>query len=95
MSTIIEDDRTEEEKKTHNCLVLGTDKFLSGWGQAKGGLSYAAWACEPKNLWYVEHWVKSRHDMKNVRIVSANYRPPITCAHLHIYVVNESHNALR
>lgn len=95
MSTIIEDDRTEEEKLTHSCIVLGTDRFLSGWGYAKNGLSYAGWACQDKDLWKVERWVKARSDMKRVRIVGNNYRPSNYCAHLHIYVVNENHNALR
>ena len=47
---IIKDDRTEEEKRSHAILVIGTDKFMSGWGLAKGGLSYAAWACKKDDV---------------------------------------------
>jgi hypothetical protein len=35
MSAVIEDDRTPEQKQTHRVLVLGTDSFMSGWGQAR------------------------------------------------------------
>ena len=40
------DDRTPDEIKTHIWIVAGTDSFLSGWGEAKGGVSYAGWACK-------------------------------------------------
>jgi len=85
---IRKDDRTEEQKKTHTCLVVGTDSFLSGWGEARGGASYAAWACKPKNFQSVWRWVKNRSDMKRVRQTQDPYYPS-GCAHLHIYVVND------
>jgi len=91
---IIQDDRTAEEKKSHNWLVIGTDKFLSGWGEAKDGKSIAAWACTFERLDAVEKWVKSRSDMLRVRISNdKNYRPK-TAKHFHIYVVHEDHPAL-
>ena len=93
------DDRTEEQKKTHTRLVIGTDRCLSGWGQAKGGTSVAAWACEPHNRAKVLRWVSSRSDMLRVREVSdlhknGKYRPK-GAAHYHIYVVEEGHPALK
>lgn len=65
----LQDDRTEEQRKTHTWLVVMTDKFLSGWGKAKKGPSYAAWACVHNDLDSVESWVRSRTDAQRVRIV--------------------------
>lgn len=90
----IEDDRTEEQKKTHYCLIGGTDSFLSGWGGAEGGVSYAFWACESQNRPQVEKWVRSRTEMKRFRIVGSDYRPK-GVGHCHIYVVTDGHNALK
>lgn len=97
---IIKDDRTPEQRKTHAYLVVGTDSFLSGWGGAEGGASYAAWACEDKHVEKVEAWVRARDEMKRVRVVCEDeekpYRPnPDICAHLHIYVVEADHVSLR
>ena len=39
-----EDDRTPDQKRTHNLIVLMTDRCLSGWGKATGGPRYAGWA---------------------------------------------------
>jgi hypothetical protein len=94
MSIIITDDRTEEEKSTYPFIVIGTDRFLSGWGLAKGGLSYAGWACQDKDLGRVERWVRNRSDMRRVRVVGKDYRPSNPCVHLHIYVAREGHPSL-
>ena len=89
------DDRTKEQKTTHNALVVGTDRFLSGWGEARDGFSYAAWACRTGDVDKVFNWVKNRSDMDRVRLVYDPYYPnPNLCAHLHIYVVNEGHPSL-
>jgi hypothetical protein len=80
------DDRTEEEKSTHLVLWGGTDSFLSGWGGAEGGSSYAFWACRPEDSLACERWVRSRGDMKRVREVTTDYRPPSAPGHCHIYV---------
>lgn len=81
-----QDDRTEEQKKTHPILVVGTDRFMSGWGGAAGGASFAAWACRPEDERRCLDWVESRGDMTRVRTTIDPYRPK--CAHLHIYVFN-------
>ena len=96
---IIEDDRTKEQKKTHPCLVIGTDSFLSGWGMAEGGVSIAAWACRPEQRGQVLRWVSHRGDMKRVRESyddgnGSRYRPKGK-GHCHIYFVNNDHPALR
>lgn len=90
----IQDGRTPEEKKTYSIIVAGTDRFMSGWGEAKGGVSYAGWACKYKDLDKVERWVHNRSDMKRVRIVGNDWRPR-GIGHTHIYVVHKNHNALK
>lgn len=80
-----QDDRTPEQKTTHLYAVAGTDKFLSGWGKARGGTSVAAWACTLEDLPYVEKWVEGRRDMNRVRTVTLrDWRP--RAAHVHVYV---------
>jgi len=82
------DDRTEEQQKTHRWGVVGRDRFLSGWGGARGGYSRAAWACGPdENLDQLYDRIKARGDMQYVNIVDlSSYRPPRGTAHFHIYV---------
>lgn len=85
--TVIQDDRTPAQRLTHTLLVVGTDKGMSGWGKAEGGVSLAAWACRPEHVNAVESTVEQRGDMSRVRVVVADeYRPSPRCAHLHIYV---------
>lgn len=89
------DDRTEPQKETHPIIVAGTDSFMSFWGQAAGGLSYAGWACRHEDLVSVERWVRSRTDMKRVRVVGSDWKPKGSrIKHVHIYVVKEDHPAL-
>ena len=95
---IINDRRTEAEKLSHRFLVIGTDRFLSGWGEAKNRTSYAAWACTPETYRTVLDWVESRTDMLRVRWVyeppgALRYRPR-SHVHLSIYVVNPGHPSL-
>ena len=81
-----QDDRTEEQRKTHLYAVAGTDSFLSGRGRAKGGPSVAAWACRIEDLSRVESWVARRGDMRRVRVVTLkDWRP--RAAHVHVYAV--------
>ena len=81
----IVDDRTEAQKKTHSTIVVGTDSFMSGWGEAKGGLSYAGWACKESEVNACESMVRNRNEMKRVRIVGNDYKPSCQ-GHCHIYV---------
>lgn len=90
-----EDDRTPEQKKTHTILITATDKFLSGWGGASGGAFKCAWACKPSQDWgKVFEWAKNRPDMKYVDIKFNNKWYP-QAAHVHIYVVDDTHPALK
>jgi len=92
---IIKDERTVEQKQTHNYAVVAKDKFMSGWGEAENGASRCAWAVAPDvNIDRVERWVRSRPEMRYVNVVDLNtYRPPRGTAHFHIYVANTDHPA--
>ena len=89
----MQDDRTAEQMQTHTWLVIGTDKFMSGWGRAQGGKSIAAWACLPEHRHMVLDWVEGRSDMLRVRETTDPYRPR-GAGHCHIYVVEDGHPAL-
>jgi len=96
MATIIQDDRTPEQKETHRFAVVGTDSFMSGWGEATGGASYAGWACANREeLDRTFEWVSNRSDMKRVRIVNLNDYKARNAKHFHIYVVRNPMEALR
>lgn len=60
---------------------------MSGWGAAKGGASFAAWATDYEHLDETERWVNDRNDMKRVRIVKISDWHP-HAAHTHLYVFN-------
>lgn len=91
----MQDDRTPEQVKTHPILVIGTDSFMSGWGKASDGPSYAAWAATLEDWPRVFKWVEGRSEMKRVRVVAGDYRPSARGGHCHIYVVDEDHPATR
>jgi len=82
---IYQDERTDEQKLTHRFAVIGTDAFMSGWGGAEGGVSYAGWAFQEKDYAQCLSAVASRRDMRRGRVVDlSTYRPK--AAHTHIYV---------
>lgn len=97
MSYITQDDRTPEQKQTHQWGIVAHDKCLSGWGGASGGASRCAWACDPSvNTDRVFNWVKSRREMRYVNLVDlSTYRCPRGTAHFHIYVCGPDHIAAR
>ena len=85
------DRRAPEQREKLTYLVVGTDPFMSGWGECKHGSSYAAWACSEQDWNDCECWVERRGDLNRVRRVfdppSAPYSPNSThCGHLSIYV---------
>lgn len=94
---VVKDDRTDAQRKELTILIVGTDSFMSGWGEARGGKSVAAWACSHEHADRVEQWVRSRSDMRRVRRVydsPRRYRPRGNVKHFHVYVVSENHPAL-
>lgn len=98
MNSIINDDRTEEQKKTHFLAVVARDDGMSGWGQAKNGASRAAWAFDHTkvNSDRVFNWVKSRREMKFVNVVDLRtYRAPKGTMHFQIYVAEPNSTAAR
>ena len=92
---IIEDDRSEAQKQSHTWLVIGTDKWLSGWGKAEGGKSFAVWACEPRHFRAVTKWAEERGALSRIRWRkrSAPYKPSGR-GHTPIYVVEPGHPAI-
>lgn len=89
------DDRTPMQVESHPCLVVATDRHMSGWGHAEGGSSYAAWACRVQDEDLVLRWLHSRGDMVRIRTAGSDYLANSRyCVHLHIYVVDENHRAL-
>lgn len=76
----LQDDRTDAHRDPQSpeflpYIVVGTDSFLSGWGQARGGASFAGWACTDADLNACLAMVERRPEMKRVRIVGHDYRP--------------------
>lgn len=93
---IWKDDRTEEQRRALTVLVGGKDTYLSGWGRAEGGDSWALWACRPEDEEAVRRWVQSRGDIPRVtQHEPANIRRTAGVVHVHIYVADEEHIAVR
>lgn len=86
---VFQDDRTPEQRKTHTLIVLMTDSFMSGWGGAGRGPSYAGWACRPEIVDTVERRIRARGEARRVRVVLGSYRPRNIEGHCHIYVAND------
>lgn len=92
---VVKDDRTGDEKLSHSVGVLATDPGMSGWGEARGGLSLCVWACHPDvNADTVLAWVGKRSDMENPQIIDlATWEAPEEAAHVRIYLCNPGHPA--
>ena len=80
---MFKDDRTEEQKRTHSVLVVGTDPFMSRLGL---GTSVAAWACEPADLLSCLAWVENRGDLLRLRIIHDEKRWRPKADHVHVYL---------
>ena len=98
-TTTIEDDRQFQpvaginEYETYPIVVWGRDRFMSGWGGAHGGYSWAGWACRAEDADRVERWVRGRGDMQYVRTGGDRPRGR-NVAHVHVYVAKPGHPAL-
>ena len=90
---VYEDDRSDEQRKTHRQLIGGKDSFMSGWGQAPND-SYAYWACRLEDAEKVAAWVQSRSDIKYFAVRLDSYPRRGRGTHTHVYVVTPGHPAL-
>jgi hypothetical protein len=86
------DDRTEEQKQTHRLAFVGTDSFMSGWGMAEGGVSYAGWAFQDNGREDRDLLInlERRGDLKRLRLVALKDYRPRGKGHCHIYVYEPS-----
>lgn len=86
------DDRTPAQKKTHRWGVVARDKFMSGWGPCRNGVSRCAWACAPDaDLDQLEARVRDRSEMIYVNKVDLSTYRPTGTKHYHIYVCEKDH----
>lgn len=101
----VKDQRKEELIDSHTVGVYGYDKFMSGWGDARGGWSIAIWYCKPMDANKVEEWVESRSEMVWVgqemgsvvidkAILACQTQKQNKVAHISLYSVDEGHPAL-
>jgi len=54
---------------SHRVLIGGIDDFMSGWGRAKDGKSYAFWGCKPEDEESVMEWVSRREEFRRIRTI--------------------------
>ena len=97
---IIEDRRTEEQKEQLKYIVYAHDKFMSGWGQAKGGRSLCAWAVKSESdKDKMLDWLERRSDMGRVDWdLSSEFDRKLnrkTFAHCSILAITKEHPILR
>jgi hypothetical protein len=81
------------EHETLPIIIWGRDRFMSGWGGAEGGYSWAGWACPFEAADRVERWVRRRGDMQYVRVGGDRPRGR-NVAHVHVYACRDGHPAL-
>ncbi len=73
---VIHDRRSDEEKKATIGFIVGTDRVMSGWGKAEGGMSYFAIPVRTSEEWdETLSFMHGRNDMLRVREVGKDYRP--------------------
>lgn len=96
----INDDRNEEQKKTHYLAVVAKDTYLSRKDEYPYGVSRCAWAV-PKQFVIdgridkLLRWVSNRSYLVYVSIVNLNNYRPRRTKHFQIYVVDEDHPSLK
>ena len=72
---MIDDHRTEQDKKETIGFVVATDSFMSGWGPAQGRSLFAVPYRTDEAHTSVLKNMEDRKEMKRVRTVGADYRP--------------------
>ena len=86
---IVKDDRTEAEKSVTLGFMVATDKFMSGWGEARNGRSLVACpVVSQRDLQHVEQTFDNRSEFLRVRFVGKDYLKTVRLYandHLHVY----------
>ena len=91
---IIEDERTEQEKKTYNILISASRRYRGIYAKDQKSCKFG-WACENiKHANKVFKWVKNRPDMKLVKIHLNKVWSPKTNDVVSIFKVNKYHPAV-
>ena len=86
---ILQDERTPEQKRYPYMIVIMTDRFMSGSGEANDGPSYVGWAVPESYLNAMESRVRNLPAAMRVRIVGPDYHPNSRPGHCHIYAWKE------
>ena len=77
-------------------MVSAYDKFMSGWGMAKGGKSVAVWCCySPQDQEKIVKWLRNRSEMRYIKTRFATKWRPKNAAHVSYYAVDSDHPALK
>lgn len=84
MSGIVHDKRTDDERAATIGYVVGTDRFMSGWGEAPGTSYYAVAVSSTDEREIVEANMRGRSEMLRVRF---NLRPPRARSGDHVSIV--------
>lgn len=74
--------------------IGGVDPWMSGWGGAEGGRSFAIWSCRSGDADAVMAWVKSRGDIESPRVIPGTLTTKPN-DHVHVYNVNNNHISLQ
>ena len=75
MSCIVNDKRTDEDRKATMGFVVAIDSFMSSWGEAKRRSIFAVPFRDFEQAARIETWLHDRSEMKRVRVVRFNWWP--------------------
>jgi len=90
----IQDERTEQEKKTYNILISASRRNRGRYANEQKSFKFG-WAC--KNILHANkifNWVKNRNDMKFVKLHLDRVWSPKKDDVVSIFKVNEYHPAV-
>lgn len=90
----IQDERTEQEKKTYNILISASRRHRGRYANEQKSSKFG-WAC--KNIQHANrifNWVKNRSDMKLVKMHLDKVWSPKNADAVYIFKVNKHHPAV-
>jgi len=82
-----------KEKHGDLFIVYATDKFMSGWGEARNGKSKCGWIVSRSNRHKMLEWVRERDEMIYVNWSRLETFRPRNFAHFSYYLANNTHPA--